>query len=71
MPRPGITAAEHPSNIEWQALGPAVAFCSLTLIAVAARWYTRTVIVRAVGWDDFLITVSMVMSIGYVIIVGQ
>ena len=49
-----------PGSIRWQALGSAIAFCSIAFLFVAARWYTRIYIVRVAGREDFLISIAMV-----------
>ncbi len=52
--------AKDPTNIGWQALAPALSLCSLAVILVAARWYTRLTIVRKVGVDDLMIACAVV-----------
>lgn len=47
-------------DIGWQALAPAIAFAILSTCVVALRWHTRSRIVHCVGWDDYVILLSLV-----------
>lgn len=47
-------------DIGWQALGPAIACAALSTFIVSLRWYTRCRIVRSLGWDDYIILLSLV-----------
>nr|XP_036585442.1 uncharacterized protein CTRU02_04303 [Colletotrichum truncatum]KAF6795493.1 integral membrane protein [Colletotrichum truncatum] len=52
--------------------GPRIAAVSITvtsiaLILVCLRWYVRTTVVKAVGYDDWLIIVSWLGACGYTI----
>lgn len=58
-----IRADIEPLNIGWLALGPAIAFCSIAMLIVLARWYTRLSLVRAAGKEDILISTSIVCLI--------
>jgi hypothetical protein len=64
MMTPKPVGADHsavaPTNIGWQALGPSLAFTVLSFLVVGIRWYTRAVLIRSVGKEDLLITLSMV-----------
>lgn len=53
---------EHPTDISWPALAPALSLSIIAAILVALRWFTRVFIVRKTGVDDWLISVSMVSS---------
>lgn len=59
-PASSVTAAEAPSGIGWQALGPAIACTILAVIVVMLRWYIRLSLTRRVGLEDYLITVALV-----------
>lgn len=47
-------------DIGWQALGPAIACAILSTAVVGLRWYTRARLVRCLGWDDYVILLSLV-----------
>lgn len=47
-------------DIGWQALGPAIACAVLSTAVVGLRWYTRARLVRCLGWDDYVILLSLV-----------
>jgi len=49
-------------DIGWQALGPAIACVTASTCVVALRWYTRCRIVRCLGWDDYVILLSLVST---------
>ncbi|KAK5119807.1 hypothetical protein LTR85_007133 [Meristemomyces frigidus] len=49
-------------DIGWQALGTAIAFAVLSTCVVALRWYTRCRLVRCVGWDDYVISLSLLLA---------
>jgi hypothetical protein len=51
-----LTAAE----LGWEALGPGIAFTSLALIFLSLRCYTRLKLTCYVGFDDYIISLSMV-----------
>ena len=36
----------------------------LTIVFVAARFYSRTVIVKAIGWDDWFMLIALVFYVG-------
>jgi hypothetical protein len=55
--------ADHPTDISWSSLGPALVLSSLAMILVVLRWYTRVSIVGKVGVDDYFLTVAMVGAI--------
>jgi len=59
-PASSVTVAEAPSDIGWQALGPAIACTILAVIVVMLRWYIRLSLTRRVGLEDYLITVALV-----------
>jgi hypothetical protein len=48
------------TDVGWQSLGPAVAFTTVATLIVSMRWYTRGVLLRCVGREDGIITISMV-----------
>jgi len=54
----GATVA--PRDYGWQALGPASAFTGLAIVILSLRWYTRVVLVRQVGPEDFVVSAAMV-----------
>jgi hypothetical protein len=57
------TAAHLSSgDVGWVALGPAIAFTTLSTLVVALRWYARARIARCVGPDDYVILISLVRS---------
>ncbi|KAK5133893.1 hypothetical protein LTR08_007122 [Meristemomyces frigidus] len=61
----GTVAADGPAvaqDIGWQALEPAIAFTILSTAVVVLRWYTRYRLVRCVGWDDYVILLSLILS---------
>lgn len=58
-----IVSAEAPSNIGWQALGPAIGFTTVAVIVVLMRWYTRAILTKRVGTEDYLITMATVYSL--------
>lgn len=65
--RPRDSAGLSPTAVEfgagdvgWQALGPAIVFTTLSTVVVALRWYTRYRLVRCVGFDDYIILLSLV-----------
>ncbi|KAI7360710.1 hypothetical protein KC336_g21946, partial [Hortaea werneckii] len=49
-------------DIGWQALGPAIACAILSTAVVGLRWYTRARLVRCLGWDDYVILLSLILS---------
>ncbi|KAK5728461.1 hypothetical protein LTR15_001597 [Elasticomyces elasticus] len=49
-------------DMGWQALGPTIACVFVSTCVVALRWYTRCRLVRCVGWDDYVILLSMVLA---------
>lgn len=49
------------SNTEWL-IGVMGTFCLLALVTVTARLYTRIHLVRAPGWDDYVMALAMVSS---------
>ncbi|KAK1055754.1 hypothetical protein LTR33_014061 [Friedmanniomyces endolithicus] len=49
-------------DIGWQALGPAIACVAASTCVVALRWYTRCRIVRCLGWDDYVILLSLLLA---------
>ncbi|KAK0356747.1 hypothetical protein LTR59_000971 [Friedmanniomyces endolithicus] len=49
-------------DIGWQALGPAIACVTASTCVVALRWYTRCRIVRCLGWDDYVILLSLLLA---------
>ncbi|KAI7658356.1 hypothetical protein KC318_g11275, partial [Hortaea werneckii] len=49
-------------DIGWQALGPAIACAVLSTAVVGLRWYTRARLVRCLGWDDYVILLSLILS---------
>ena len=59
---PPISAAEAPSGIQWKSLGPSVATTALATFVVAVRFYTRVMVVRAVGRDDGVVLFSLVSA---------
>lgn len=65
VPANATQEALAPINIGWQVLGPATMFCSLALLMVLARWYTKIFIVRKTGPEDLLISLAMVCSTKY------
>lgn len=61
------TMADLPTTIRTETNGPlvtgiAVGFVSATALFVAARMYTRAVILRCVGKDDWSIVIATVRS---------
>ncbi|KAI7228396.1 hypothetical protein KC330_g7921 [Hortaea werneckii] len=48
-------------DIGWQALGPAIACAVLSTAVVGLRWYTRARLVRCLGWDDYVILLSLIL----------
>ncbi|KAF1981378.1 hypothetical protein K402DRAFT_467564 [Aulographum hederae CBS 113979] len=66
-----LTEAFSLDGIGWHALAPAIAFTTLALFAMCLRWYTRIGILRALGLDDILLTVAMIVSIGMTVVVAQ
>lgn len=60
-PGSGETVARFGAkDIGWQALGPAIGCTVLSTAVVGLRWYTRCRLVRCVGWDDYVILLSLV-----------
>ena len=57
---PGNDGLPQVRDIGWQALGPAIACTALASLVVATRWYARLHLVRCVGWDDYVILLSLV-----------
>ncbi|KAK3073367.1 hypothetical protein LTR53_005119 [Teratosphaeriaceae sp. CCFEE 6253] len=57
-------------DIGWQALGPAIACVAVSTCVVALRWYTRCRLVRCVGWDDYVILLSMLLAWAMCAIIG-
>lgn len=55
--------AQHPTDISWQALAPALSLSSVALVLVITRWYIRRLIVGRTGPDDYIITLSMVRRV--------
>ncbi|KAI7279064.1 hypothetical protein KC345_g5563 [Hortaea werneckii] len=49
-------------DIGWQALGPAIACAVLSTAVVGLRWYTRARLVQCLGWDDYVILLSLILS---------
>ncbi|KAI7393871.1 hypothetical protein KC336_g16228, partial [Hortaea werneckii] len=49
-------------DIGWQALSPAIACAVLSTAVVGLRWYTRARLVRCLGWDDYVILLSLILS---------
>lgn len=47
-------------DVGWQALGPAIVLTVASSVVVALRWYTRCKLVRCVGFDDYIILLSLV-----------
>lgn len=47
-------------DVGWQVLGPAIGLTVLSTTVVALRWYTRCRLVRNVGFDDYIILLSLV-----------
>ncbi|TKA46667.1 hypothetical protein B0A54_02500, partial [Friedmanniomyces endolithicus] len=60
----GSLTSEHfgADDIGWQALGPAIACVAASTCVVALRWYTRCRIVRCLGWDDYVILLSLLLA---------
>jgi hypothetical protein len=59
-PHPAVA----PNTIGWTTLIPTIVFTIIAFIVVVLRWYTRAVLIRAVGREDFLIALSMVGDSG-------
>jgi hypothetical protein len=57
-----IENALAPTDIGMGALVPTVVFCTLALIVVLARLYTRGFLVKAIGPEDGLVCISMVRT---------
>ncbi|KAF2801529.1 uncharacterized protein BDZ99DRAFT_577472 [Mytilinidion resinicola] len=57
-----IFAASAPFSLKWQVIGPVIALTALATIFVALRWYSRVSLTRKVGWDDYLITFALALS---------
>ncbi|KAF2091040.1 hypothetical protein K490DRAFT_17157, partial [Saccharata proteae CBS 121410] len=47
----------------WQALAPAIVFTSIASLVVILRWYTKARLTRRTAWEDFMIGVSLALSI--------
>ncbi|KAH7406368.1 hypothetical protein DE146DRAFT_777507 [Phaeosphaeria sp. MPI-PUGE-AT-0046c] len=45
-------------------LGVEIPLTVLTIVFVAARFYSRTVIVKAIGWDDWFMLIALIFSTG-------
>jgi len=67
MPTPTVPGADSPTSVNfgardigWQALSPAIACSILSTTVVALRWFTRCRIVRCLGFDDYVILLSLV-----------
>ncbi|KAK4989664.1 hypothetical protein LTR66_007017 [Elasticomyces elasticus] len=62
VPVTPVAAAEAPTDIGWNALGPTIAMTVLASTVVTLRWYTRVLIVRCVGLDDCAILLSLILA---------
>ncbi|OCK81004.1 hypothetical protein K432DRAFT_296485 [Lepidopterella palustris CBS 459.81] len=69
-PTSSVMAAEAPSDIGWQALGPAIGCTMLAIVVVILRWYTRIVLIRRVGLEDYFITVALTLAIAMTAVIG-
>ncbi|KAK5164648.1 uncharacterized protein LTR77_009854 [Saxophila tyrrhenica] len=58
------------NDIGWQALAPALACTLLATLVVAARWYTRCRIAKCTGPDDWIILLSLILSIAMTALIG-
>ena len=48
------------NDIDWRALGPAIACTLLATAVVAARWVARHRLAQCVGLNDYVILLSLV-----------
>jgi hypothetical protein len=50
----------NPETREWVVIGVEAPLTFIAALFVAARFYTRTIIKRVLGWDDWLMLAAMV-----------
>ncbi|KAK7545163.1 uncharacterized protein J3D65DRAFT_611961 [Phyllosticta citribraziliensis] len=61
---------EAPVHVGWQALAPAVTFTILAGLAVIARWYTRACLMRQIRLEDWIVSLSLILSIAMTAVIG-
>lgn len=63
VPNGPAHAPVAPNDIGWATLAPTIVFTCTAFVVVVLRLYTRRVLIRNVGPEDFLISLSMVRII--------
>lgn len=55
---------DNPETRRPLVFGVEIPLTILTIVFVAARFYSRTVIVKAIGWDDWFMLIALVFYVG-------